>query len=130
MKMLRTALLAMVVTAMAAAAAHTAARTRSAAQQLTAPPVPPELREFIPLPGPGNQSPGPGQGQEECEPVILFYHEGRLYRLQPGQRDGQGRPTVPSEFFPLDPYQGPPIPGLPFPQQEGVPGLRPGSPRL
>lgn len=140
MKMLQTILPALLVAALAGAAAYitvpakdvaSAARAPlQAAQQWMAPQVPPELREFIPIPGPGDQNPGRGQSQDECEPVILFYHEGRLYRLQPGPRDGQGRPTVPPEFFPLEPYQGPSIPGLPFPRQERGPGPRPANPRL
>lgn len=103
--------------------------------------APPPIQELIPLPGPGDQQPGqlPGQQQGEDCP-ILFYHNGQLYRLRPGQgQDGQGRPGSPPEFFQLDPYQGPPIPGLPIPQMPGpqgpvpqVPGqpnFRPTTPR-
>ncbi len=72
-----------------------------------------EMREFIPLPGPDSQRPQPQQG--ECEPVILFYHEGRLYQLKPGPKDGPGRPGSPPEFYQMNPYQGPPVPGLPAP---------------
>ncbi|MDR7455649.1 MAG: hypothetical protein QN137_14380, partial [Armatimonadota bacterium] len=61
-----------------------------------APGQPPTLREFIPIPGPGQQMPGqqPGQENGECEPIILFYHNGQLYQLQPGpgQQFGPGRP--------------------------------------
>lgn len=89
----------------------------------------PPLQEFIPLPGPGQQQPGQGpqpqQGQEECQ-VILFYYNGRLYRLTPGPQDGPGRPGSPPEFFHLNPYQGPAIPGLPQPFQ-GPPN-QPGGP--
>ncbi|MDI6772923.1 MAG: hypothetical protein QME77_10110 [bacterium] len=72
-----------------------------------------EMREFIPLPSPENQRPQPQQG--ECEPVILFYHEGRLYQLRPGPKDGQGRPGAPPEFYQMNPYQGPP-PSSPNPR--------------
>ncbi|MGH2349265.1 MAG: hypothetical protein ACRDFT_07375 [bacterium] len=91
--------------------------------------TPPPLQEFIPLPMPGRPENQPGQGNQQgqdCEPVILFYFEGRLYQLQPGQGpEGQrGRPGSPPEYFPLTPYQGPAIPGLP-----GVPfGPGPGTP--
>lgn len=94
----------------------------------------PPLQEFIPL-GPDQQQPGqrPGEqpGQEECQ-TILFYHNGRLYRLSPGPQDGQGRPGVPPEFFYLNPYQGPAIPGFPQPFRgpEGPgPNFRPVLPR-
>lgn len=93
------------------------------------------LQEMVPLPRPG-QEPVPGQG-EECEPVILFYHQGRLYRLMPGPQDGQGQPGSPPEYFPLQPYQGPPIPGLPFQLPPGAPprvpqgpGFQPVQPRF
>jgi len=96
----------------------------------------PPLQELIPLPGPGQPlpAPGPQQGEEECQ-VILLYHNGQLYRLMPapGPQDGPGRPGSPPEFFYLNPYQGPAIPGLPqpfapFPQSPG-PNLRPAQPR-
>jgi len=96
----------------------------------------PPLQELIPLPGPGQPQPAPGPqlGQEEC-PVILFYHNGQLYRLTPGPgpQDGRGQPGSPPEFFYLNPYQGPAIPGLPqpfspFPQSPG-PNFRPARPR-
>jgi len=93
----------------------------------------PNLREFIPIPGPGDQTPGqrPQQQQGECEPVILFYHNGQLYQLRPGQgpQDGQGRPGTPPEFFHLNPYQGPAIPGLPVPRPDRGPGFSPVNPR-
>lgn len=92
-----------------------------------APPGAPPLQEFIPLPGPGQQQPGqapqPQPGQGDCP--ILFYFNGRLYQLGPGPQDGPGRPGSPPEFFYLNPYQGPPIPGLPQPFQR-PPG--PGGP--
>lgn len=72
-----------------------------------------EMREFIPLPGPDSRRPQPQQG--ECEPLILFYHEGRLYQLRPGPKDGGGRPGVQPEFYQMDPYQGPP-PSSPNPR--------------
>ena len=86
-----------------------------------APPGAPPLQEFIPLPGPGQQQPGqaPQPGQGDCP--ILFYYNGRLYQLGPGPQTGPGRPGSPPEFFQLNPYQGPPIPGLPQPFQ-GPPG--------
>lgn len=93
---------------------------------------PPTLREFIPLPGPGDQQPGQRPDQQGgCEPIILFYHNGQLYQLRPGQgpQDGQGRPGAPPEFFYLNPYQGPPIPGLPQPGPERSPGFSPVNPR-
>ncbi len=91
----------------------------------------PPLREFVPLPGPGDLQPGqqPGDQQGDCEPIILFYHNGQLYQLRPGPgpQNGPGRPTAPPEFYQLNPYQGPPIPGLPAPPQG--PGFAPVNPR-
>lgn len=84
-------------------------------------------REFIPLPNTGNlpgpgQQPAPGTGNQNCD-RILFFYQGRLYQLRPGPapRNG-GNP----EFFFMDPYQGPQIPGFPEPEP-GAPGL-PGQP--
>lgn len=59
------------------------------------------------LPGTGQQ---PALGQD-CG-KILFYYQGRLYQLQPGPtpRNG-GNP----EFYFMQPYQGPGIPGFPSP---------------
>jgi hypothetical protein len=100
-----------------------------------APGQPPTLREFIPIPGPGDRMPGqqPGQENGECEPIILFYHNGQLYQLQPGpgQQFGPGRPGTPPEFYQLNPYQGPAIPGLPAPQPrpDRGPGFSPVNPR-
>ncbi|HEY3249093.1 MAG TPA: hypothetical protein VGK88_12500 [bacterium] len=92
---------------------------------------PPPLQEFIPIPMPG-QGPDDQQGrgqddQGQCQPTILFYYQGRLYQLQPqpgqGPQGQRGRPGSPPEYFPLTPYQGPAIPGLPGipfgPQQQG-----------
>jgi len=110
----------------------------------------PPLQEIIPFPGPGQQGPGQGQGQQgtdECEPVILFYFQGRLYRLMPGPgpQGPRGTPGSPPEYFPLQPYQGPAVPGLPFqlppgtgpqfppgavPQQPQGPGFTPLQPRF
>lgn len=114
----------------------------AAAGPVPAVPAQVPLQEMIPLPGP-DQGPGQGPGQglgqgQECEPVILFYHQGRLYRLMPGpQQDQQGRPGSPPEYFPLQPYQGPQIPGLPFqlppggaPQVPQGPGFQPVQPRF
>lgn len=93
----------------------------------------PNLREFVPLPFPGQQMPGqlPGTQQGDCEPIILFYHNGQLYQLRPGPgpQDGPGRPMSPPEYFRLDPYQGPAIPGLPSPQPDRGPGFSPVNPR-
>lgn len=100
--------------------------------QITPPGQTPNLREFVPLPFPGDQNPGqrPGQQQGDCEPIILFYHNGQLYQLQPGPGDRNGnRPGVPPEFYRLNPYQGPPIPGIPFPRQDRGPGFTPLNPR-
>jgi hypothetical protein len=91
------------------------------------------MREFIPIPGPGDQQPGqrPGQQQGECEPIILFYHNGQLFQLRPGQgpENGPGRPGTPPEFFHMNPYQGPAIPGLPAPRPDRGPGFSPVNPR-
>jgi len=120
------------------AAGYVAARPNTAPQAVVqALPAqnPPPIQEMIPL------TPGPDQGQgqgEECEPVILFYYQGRLYRLMPGpQQDQQGRPGSPPEYFPIQPYQGPQIPGLPFqlppggaPRAPQGPGFQPVQPRF
>jgi hypothetical protein len=98
-----------------------------------APGQPPTLREFIPLPGPGDQQPGqrPGNQSGDCEPIILFYHNGQLFQLRPGQgpQNGPGRPGTPPEFFYMNPYQGPAIPGLPMPRPDRGPGFSPVNPR-
>ncbi len=91
-------------------------------------------RELVPLgPGPGEgpgeqpgQQPGQGQqpqpGQQQGECTVLMMQDGQLYQVQPGQQPGQqpgagdgpgnGRPGG-DELIPLQPYQGPAIPGLP-----------------
>lgn len=93
--------------------------------------APPTLREFIPLPAPGDQNPGqrPQPQQGECEPIVLFYHDGQLYQLLPGPQDQQGPPGAPPEFYRLQPYLGPPVPGLPIPRQDRTPGFVPVNPR-
>jgi hypothetical protein len=120
------------------AGAHAAVANGPGQVPITVAPVqtPPPLQEFIPLPMPGRgpeDQPGQGNQQgQDCEPVILFYYQGRLYQLQPapGQEGQRGRPGSPPEYFPLTPYQGPAIPGLPFGPQPGPgnPGPIPGNP--
>lgn len=115
-----------------ASAATQAHAARSAAVFTQAPPT---LQELIPLPGPNQHEPGQGQGKD-CKPVVLFYYQGRLYQLQLGGPEGQhGAPSSPPEYFPLTPYQGPQIPGLPFgPTPPGggpeAPGFKPVNPRF
>lgn len=107
-----------------AAVASTPAAARAVPVQAQQPPQSPnDPRELVPL-GPG-QDPGrgpgeqPGQqpGQGQCP--ILLYKDGRLYQIQPGPaRPGPGGQQPgpdggDNELFPLQPYQGPPIPGLP-----------------
>ncbi len=68
--------------------------------------------EFIPLPNDqGPQNSTPGLGDQTCDKILYFY-QGRLYQLRPGPtpRNG-GNP----EFFFMEPYQGPQIPGFPNP---------------
>lgn len=114
------------------AASHAAAGgSPSFAAALAQNPAP--FQEVIPLPGPDRRNPGQGQEQgQDCDPIILFYYQGRLYQLQPGPQNRPGRPSSPPEFFPLRPYQGPQIPGLPFgPQQvPQSPGFQPVQPRF
>lgn len=91
---------------------------------------PPTLnpKEFVPLPNPGtqrDQQPLPGTGGQDCDKILYFY-QGRLYQLRPGPtpRNG-GNP----EFYFMDPYQGPQIPGFPSPQAPGLtPPEMPGQP--
>lgn len=109
-----------------------AARTPTPAVPAQALPVQPEL---VPLPGPRGQDPGqqPAPGQGECDPIILFYHQGQLYQLMPGPDNQPGMPGSPPEYFPLRPYQGPRIPGLPFgpsPAVPQTPGFQPVQPRF
>ncbi len=107
-----------------------ASSTAAAPAQSPAP-----FQEVIPLPQPDDQQ-GRGQG-EDCQPIILFYYQGRLYQLMPGPQNRPGLPGSPPEFFPLRPYQGPAIPGLPFgPQMPQVqprlapPPVQPVQPRF
>lgn len=94
---------------------------------------PAPFQEIIPLPEPDDRQ---GKGQGECEPMILFYYQGQLFQLMPGPQDQQGQPGSPPEYFPLQPYRGPAIPGLPFgpqgPQQRTAPppGFQPVQPRF
>jgi hypothetical protein len=95
----------------------------------TQPPVlSPKLnpKEFIPLPQTGTQDqPTPGAGGQDCDRIFYFY-QGRLYQLRPGPtpRNG-GNP----EFYFMEPYQGPQIPGFPSPQAPGLtPPDMPGQP--
>ena len=87
-------------------------------------------REFIPVPNPQNgqgQVPGmpsPGAGGQDCDKILYFY-QGKLYQLRPGPMPkGGGNP----EFYYMQPYEGPQIPGFPTPgpMVPGMPG--PGSP--
>ncbi len=85
-------------------------------------------KEFIPVPNTGTlpgagQQPTPGTGNQNCDKILYFY-QGRLYQLRPGPmpRNG-GNP----EFFFMQPYDGPQIPGFPSPTVPGAPGL-PGQP--
>jgi len=82
-------------------------------------------KEFIPMPnsqqgqdqGPG--APSPGAGGQNCDKILYFY-QGRLYQLRPGPMPrGGGNP----EFYYMQPYEGPQIPGFPTPGP-----MNPGSP--
>ena len=88
-------------------------------------------QEMIPVPNPQNgQGPGPGipspgmGGQQNCD-KILFFYKGKLYQLQPGPmpRNG-GNP----EFYFMQPYEGPQIPGFPAPGPMGPDMPGPGQP--
>ncbi|MDQ7820964.1 MAG: hypothetical protein QN173_09560 [Armatimonadota bacterium] len=138
----RYALVAVIVAAATAGAALYAAgwRAGAAAARMPTTAVPAQMLpvqpEVIPLPGPQGQGPGqqPAPGQGECEPMILFYYQGRLYQLMPGPDNQPGVPGSPPEYFPLRPYQGPRIPGLPFGPAPGpvpqTPGFQPVQPRF
>ena len=96
----------------AGAAAHSHDVIALPAQQAQGLPFNP--REFIPVPNPRNdQGPGtptPGAGQD-CDKILYFY-QGKLYQLRPGPMPrGGGNP----EFYYMQPYQGPQIPGFPIP---------------
>lgn len=70
------------------------------------------LPDLLPQPGPDQQ--GQGQGKD-CKPLVLFYYQGRLYQMQLGpDNNQQGPSSTPPEYFPIAPYRGPAIPGLPF----------------
>ncbi len=91
-------------------------------------------KEFIPVPPQRGQDPGPGvpspgTGGQNCDKILYFY-QGKLYQLRPGPmpRNG-GNP----EFYFMQPYEGPQIPGFPTPGPM-VPGMPdpntgPGAPR-
>jgi hypothetical protein len=104
-----------------------AASLQSVPAQLTLRP------EVIPFPAPDHPGQTPGQSQD-CQPMILFYYNGKLYQLMPGPDSQNGSPSSPPEYYPLRPYQGPQIPGLPFapsplPMPQG-PEFHPVQPRL
>ncbi len=111
----------------AAAASRPVPVAASPAQSL------PVQSKIMPLPAPNGRGPSAGQNAE-CPPVILFYYQGQLYELMPGLDDQPGGPTSPPEYFPLRPYQGPQIPGLPFTPspQPGpqLPRFKPVQPRF
>ena len=111
-----------------------AAATAAQAAPVSATPVQnlPMQPEMIPFPAPDRQGPGQGLGQgQDCQPITLFYYQGRLYQLMPGPDNPPGMPGSPPEYFPLRPYQGPQIPGLPFgPAPQQLPGFQPLQPRF
>jgi len=101
-------------------------------------------REFMPVPpppnnghsfGPGPESPGAGGnnlgpdqstpfgGGQDCN-QILFYFQGRLYQLHPPQGDQN------PEYFYMQPYNGPQIPGFPGPTPPGMNVPAPSVPSL
>lgn len=108
--------------------AGTAARSGVLLPVLAAQERPPALnpKEFIPLPNTGTQQDQqPGAGGQNCDRILYFY-QGRLYQLRPGPtpRNG-GNP----EFFFMQPYEGPQIPGFPSPMAPGLtPPDMPGQP--
>ncbi len=89
---------------------------------------PPALnpKEFIPLPETGtqDQQAAPGAGGQNC-PGILYFYQGKLYQLRPGPTPNNGGNP---EFYFMDPYQGPEIPGFPSPQAPGLTPEMPGQP--
>lgn len=110
------ATLALGASAVAWAAHHSNAQARIQLVVQPAQGAPINPREFVPIPPlnqPGNnpsQAPFPGKGsQQQCD-RILFFYQGRLYQLRPGPmpRNG-GNP----EFFYMQPYDGPQVPGFP-----------------
>jgi len=88
----------------------------------------PNPREFAPVPNmPGNlpgQGPdqSPGAGGQNCDKILFFYN-GKLYQLRPGEMPKNGNNP---EFFFMQPYQGPSIPGFPEQTEPGAPA--PGVP--
>jgi hypothetical protein len=87
-------------------------------------------REFVPVPNTGNlpgtgQQPAAGTGGQNCDRILYFY-QGRLYELRPGPMPPNGGNP---EFFFMQPYNGPQIPGFPQPEP-GTPGIpnMPGQP--
>jgi hypothetical protein len=94
------------------------------------PPPPDNGRSFGPGPqspgaggnnlGPGSSAPGGGQ---DCQ-QILFYYQGRLYQLRPPQGDQN------PEFFFMQPYNGPQLPGFPGPTPPGLNLPAPSVPSL
>jgi hypothetical protein len=110
------AALALGATAMAWAAHHGNAQARMQFVVRPAQGAPINPREFVPIPPlnqPGNnpsQAPFPGNGSQQNCDRILFFYQGRLYQLRPGPmpRNG-GNP----EFFYMQPYDGPQVPGFP-----------------
>ncbi len=112
---------------MAAHASPVIVLQAAATQQQPTPPPTLNPKEFIQLPQPGPQQDqqAPGAGGGDCDKILYFY-QGRLYQLRPGPtpRNG-GNP----EFYFMDPYQGPQIPGFPSPQAPGLtPPDMPGQP--
>src|SRR5579864_420130 len=108
--------LAFGATALAWTRHHVSAQSRIELVVRPAQGAPINPREFVPVPPlnqPGNnpsQAPFPGTGsQQNCDRVLFFY-QGRLYQLRPGPmpRNG-GNP----EFFFMQPYDGPQVPGFP-----------------
>ncbi|HKV44202.1 MAG TPA: hypothetical protein VJT32_05935 [bacterium] len=83
-------------------------------------------KEFVPLLPPNNgqdQGPGlpsPGASGQDCNKILYFF-QGKLYQLRPGPMPrGGGNP----EFYYMQPYGGPQIPGFPSPGPmiPGAPG--------
>jgi hypothetical protein len=80
-------------------------------------------KEFVPVPNPqqgqdqGPGMPSPGAGGQDCDKILYFF-QGKLYQLRPGPMPkGGGNP----EFYYMQPYQGPQIPGFPGPMTPGIP---------
>ena len=80
-------------------------------------------REFVPMPpqsgqdqGPG--MPSPGAGGQNCDKILYFF-QGKLYQLRPGPMPKNGGNP---EFYYMQPYEGPQIPGFPSPGPQ-IPGM-------